>query len=152
MDLVHLMDERAAGVVDDALAAMRRAHLRHYESLGEDAVRARLQALYEAVRETVRTRHLDPVLEHADAVARSRYESGFDLGEVQTAFNVLEEALWHRVTGELSPAQLAEALGLVATAIGAGKDRLARTYVSLATSTHVPALDVKALFRGTEGV
>lgn len=152
MDLLTLLDARADDIVGDAIAAMQRAHLRHYERAGADAVRARLRALYEATRAAVRTRHLEPVLDHAEAVARERFEGGFDLGEVQTAFNVLEEALWHRVTGELEPAQLGEALGLVATAIGAGKDRLARTYVSLATRTQAPALDVAALFRGTEGV
>lgn len=151
MDLNRLLDERATEVVADAVAAMQRAHLRNYEKAGADVVRARLRALYDAVRESVRTRRLDAVLAHAEAVARERHGGGFDLGEVQTAFNVLEEALWHRVTSELEPAQLGEALGLVATAIGAGKDRLARAYVSLATSTRAPALDVAALFRGTEG-
>jgi hypothetical protein len=70
---------------------------------------------------------------------------------VQTGFNLLEEALWHRVVSEVPAERLGEALGLVSTALGAGKDRLARTYVALATSTQSPALDVAALFRGTEG-
>lgn len=152
MDLLTLLDERAGDIVGDAIAAMQRAHLRHYERAGADEVRARLQSLYDAVHAAVRTRHLDPVLDHAETIARERFEGGFDLGEVQTAFNVLEEAMWHRVTSEIEPARLGEALGLVATAIGAGKDRLARTYVELATRTRVPALDVSALFRGTEGV
>ena len=52
----------------------------------------------------------------------------------------------------LEPAQQAESLALVSTVLGAGKDRLAQTWVSLATSTQAPALDMAALFRGTEGV
>lgn len=152
MELVQLLDERRAPIVDDAIAAMRRAHLLHYDQAGEEAMRARLGALYDAVRESVRTRHLEPVLAHAEQVGRARHHGGFALGEVQTAFNVLEEALWHHVTAVVPAERLGEALGLVATAVGAGKDRLARTYVSLATHDRVPAVDVAALFRGTEGV
>jgi len=47
------------------------------------------------------------------------------------------------------PERLAESLGLVSTVLGTGKDRLARTYVTLATRTQAPALDLHALFRGT---
>jgi hypothetical protein len=151
MELIRLLDERAADIVGDSIAAMRRAHLLHYEHSGPEAIRSRLQALYDALRESVRTRRLAPIEAHAESVARERHRGGFELGEVQTAFNVLEEALWHRVVAEIEPALLAEALGLVSTALGAGKDRLARTYVSLATSTQAPALDMAALFRGTEG-
>jgi hypothetical protein len=44
-----------------------------------------------------------------------------------------------------------ETLGLVSTILGAAKDALARKYVSLATNTHAPSLDMQALFAGTEG-
>jgi len=55
-----------------------------------------------------------------------------------------------RVFAELEPAQFAETLGLVSTILGAAKDALARKYVSLATDTHAPSLDLHALFTGTE--
>lgn len=152
MQLIQLLDEREIAVLGEAVEAMKRAHLRHYERAGPEAIHARLRALYEAMRESVRTRHLAPIEAHAEAVARDRHRMGFGIGEVQTAFNVLEEAVWHRVVAEVEPALLSEALALVATALGAGKDRLAQTWVALATDTQVPAIDVAALFRGTEGV
>jgi hypothetical protein len=46
---------------------------------------------------------------------------------------------------------LAEAAGLLTTVLGAGKDALARTYVSLASEQHVPSLDLGALFQMREG-
>ena len=85
---------------------------------------------------------------YAETVARERYEGGFDVFEVQTAFNVLEEATWRHVVASVDPAGLGEAIGVVATVLGAGKDTLARTYVALATKRHVPSLDLTALFRG----
>jgi hypothetical protein len=61
---------------------------------------------------------------------------------------VLEETLWTWIVRELSPGQLGEALGLVGTVLGAGKDELARTYVALASRSHAPSLNLEALFRG----
>lgn len=151
MELIRMLDEKEVAVLADGVAAMKRAHLRHYEEAGAEAIHSRLRALYEAMRECVRTRRLAPIETHAEAVARDRHRMGFGIGEVQTAFNVLEEAVWHRIVADVEPDRLAESLALVATALGAGKDRLAQTWVTLATRTQSPALDVGALFRGTEG-
>jgi hypothetical protein len=49
---------------------------------------------------------------------------------------------------QLPTDDLLEAAGLVGTILGAGKDALARAWVSLATSQHVPSLDLTALFDG----
>ncbi len=81
-----------------------------------------------------------------------RFEAGYDLSEVQAAFNALEGATWSRILADLEAGDLAEALGLISTVLGAAKDALGREYVSLATHTRAPSLDLKALFAGTEGV
>ena len=44
---------------------------------------------------------------------------------------------------------LVEAIGLLSTVLGFGKDAVARTYVSRASKRHVTSLDLSALFRGT---
>jgi hypothetical protein len=88
---------------------------------------------------------------HATHVARKRFESGVDLADVQTAFNVLEEAIWAHALRELPREELAQALGLVATALGLGKDALGRAYVALASRGAVPSLDLGELFKGTQG-
>lgn len=86
------------------------------------------------------------------AEVRRRLESGYDLVEVQTAFNALEVAVWTHLLAGVEPAELARALGFVSTLLGAGKDVLAREYVSLATDAHAPSLDLYALFAGAAGV
>jgi hypothetical protein len=91
------------------------------------------------------------MIAHAQTIARERFASGFDLSEVQTAFNVLEEAIWRRILEGLPPVDYGEALGLVSTLLGAGKDALARTYVTLASKTKAPSLQLQHLFAGTEG-
>jgi hypothetical protein len=91
------------------------------------------------------------MIAHAEGIARERFEAGFDLWEVQTAFNVLEEAIWVRILKELAPTDFAEALGIISTVLGVGKDTLARRYVSLASRSRVPTLNLQSLFTGTEG-
>lgn len=151
MNLDQMLVSRREQILAEAVRSVDRAHLEHYERAGEAVVRQRLDDLLGLVLDALRNRDLGPVLAHAEAVAVQRFEAGVDLAEVQTAFNVLEEILWRRILQELPAEAQAEALGLVGTVLGAGKDRLARTYVSLATRTHAPSLDLQALFAGSAG-
>ena len=151
MELVELLEKNAATIVTESLAAMRRSRLQHYEAAGPTVMRERLQTLFDVTLASLKSRHLAPIEAHAGAIARERHLAGFDIGEVQTAFNVLEESLWHLIERELPAERLAESLGLVSTVLGTGKDTLARAYVSLATRTQAPAIDLHALFRGTPG-
>jgi hypothetical protein len=148
MTLIELLDQQAASILGEAQDVVQRSHLEHYEAAGLEATRARLQLLYDLTVQCVKDRNLAPLQEHAEAIARERFNAGFDLAEVQTAYNVLEEVIWKRIFWNLPPEQLAEGLGLVGTALGAGKDRLAQAYVSLASKSRAPSLNLQALFKG----
>lgn len=150
MNLLQLLEAQRDEILDEASEALSRAHLRHYEASGTDENRSRVARLLELTLESVRTRDLVPMLDHARAVARERFRDGFDLQEVQTAFNVLEEVIWRRITGHLDPPGYPEAFGLASTVLGAGKQALAVEYVSLASQQGgVRSLDLSALFKGT---
>ena len=151
MDTAEFLTHEREAIVGAAEAALARTQARHYETAGADEVRRRLEALFDHLLNALRSRDLGPVLAYAEQVAEERFNAGYDLSEVQTAFNALEEATWSRVFAEMEPTQFAEALGLVGTILGSAKDALARKYVSLASKTHVPSLDLLALFAGTEG-
>ena len=150
MDVEDLLVQQRAEVLEDALAALGRSHLVHYEQSGEEFSRERLAELFDLVVSALRSRQLEPVSRYCDELARQRFEAGFGISEVQTAFNVLEEAMWRRVVDGVQPCDLAEAIGLLSTILGVGKDVLARRYVSLASQRHVPTLDLSALFAGIE--
>lgn len=137
-------------IVGAAQTALTRAHSRHYAAADEREVRERLELLFDETLRAVRERDLGGIVAHARRVAEDRFAAGYDLSEVQTAFNALEEAMWSRVFADLEPSGYAEALGLISTVVGAAKDALARRYVSLATEAHAPALDLRALFAGAE--
>ena len=137
-------------VVTEAEAAIRRTHLPHYKA--DARVRARLEALFDLLSYCVRERDLRPIVQYSGAVGGERFAAGYDLSEVQIAFNVLEEAAWRRALADLPAARAARAIGLISTVLGAGKDALARAYVSSATQAHVPSLDMTRLFAGTDGL
>jgi hypothetical protein len=151
METTEFLTRERWAIVDAATGALTRTHSPRYEIAGTDAVHRRLEALFDSVLEALGTRDMEPALAYARAVAQERFNAGYDLSEVQTAFNALEEATWARVFAVLEPEQFAETLGMVSTILGAAKDALARTYVSLATKTHAPSLDLHVLFTGTEG-
>ncbi|MGD0984068.1 MAG: hypothetical protein ABSA65_09675 [Acidimicrobiales bacterium] len=149
MELIAVLNDARAEILDEAAEAVLRSHLGHYKASGPEELRSRLEALFDIVVDCLRSRNLDQVSRYAERVGRDRFTSGFGIGEVQTAFNVLEESMWHHVVAGVPTDELVESLGLLSTVLGVGKDELARTYVSLASHEHVPSLDLRALFEGT---
>jgi hypothetical protein len=148
VDVIEVLTKEGDAILDSAALALERSHLHHYVEAGPEVSRERLGQLLALVTVSISQRDLVPMIEHATRVAHDRFDAGFDIREVQTAFNVLEEAIWDRVVDAIPPRDLAEAIGMVGTVLGTGKDALARTYVSLASHQHVPSLDLSALFRG----
>ncbi len=148
MNLIELLETKEAEMIEEALEKLECAHLRHYEAEGFEKSKERLIDLYELTVKCVKTRHLDEIISYAEHLAYKRYLADYDLREVQTLFNILEETLWTRIVNELPPSELGEALGLISTVLGAAKDKLATTYVALATKIKVQSLDLSELFKG----
>ncbi|MGA3147867.1 MAG: hypothetical protein ABSF33_10355 [Acidimicrobiales bacterium] len=135
-------------VLEAASASLARDHLAHYEASGAAESGRRLSDLFDLVVDCLAKRNLEPITEYANNVAEERFNAGFNIAEVQTAFNVLEETIWRVVIAPLPTEELLESAGLIGTVLGTGKDALARSWVALATSEHVPSLDLTALFEG----
>ena len=148
MALIEALSVARDDVLQEASASLERGHLVHYEASGLEASGRRLNDLFDLVVECLAERTLAPIAQYANNVAEERFNAGFDIAEVQTAFNVLEEAIWRVVIPGLPTQELLDSAGLIGTVFGAGKDALARTWVALATSQHVPSLDLTALFEG----
>lgn len=150
MNLHEFLQTHTSEIVDAACEAMKRSHIKHYEEAGPEHTHQRIKALYTLTARGVKEKNLGPMIAHADTIAVERFSAGYDLWEVQTAFNVLEEVLWQKILASLPAERYAEALGLVSTVLGAGKDALARKYVTLASKSKAPSLDLQKLFTGAE--
>ena len=148
--LLDLLQRHEAAILSESFDGMARCRLVQYQAAGADEVKRRLVRLLDLLVAAVRDRDLDPVLSYARETAAERFAEGIDLHEVQSAINVLEEAVWRRIVKEIPPEGLAEALGLVSTVLGVCKDTMGSSYVALATKQHAASLDMTALFRGTQ--
>ena len=148
MDLDSLLLEDEESVLDEAYSALHRRHVTHYELAGEAFTRQALAGLFSLVLASIRTRHLAMMRAYAEGIAEERFNDGYDISEVQMAFNSLEEAMWRRVVSAEPRDDIAESIGLLSTVLGYGKDAVARKYLSLAMQRHVPSLDLSALFAG----
>lgn len=152
IDVAGFLSGRRGVIIDGAEAALARAHASHYESAGAAETRHRLESLFDRLVDAANRRDVTAIAEHAQSVAEERFNAGYDLAEVQTAFNALEEATWTQALEAVPAEELAETLGSVSTILGCGKDALARRYVSLAAHAHAPTLNQRALFSGTDSV
>jgi len=148
MDIIQLLEEHAAAIVDTAVEALERVALKHYKSRETGKNRERLNKLFELAADSISRKNLIPMVEYSELVARERFQEGFDIQEVQSAYNVLEEVLWKQITENMSPDDYPEAFGMVSTVLGAGKQALAIEYVSLASKRHVRSLDLSFEFQG----
>jgi hypothetical protein len=145
--LTDILRENSDDLVNDVVAEVHQARLEHYEAEGLRALRERVQALLDLTLECLDSCRAEPINDWAVRVARERYSAGYDLLELQTAINAVEEALWKRILSNTGPEDLAHALGLVNAILGMSKDTLARTYVSLATEREAPQVDFSKLLR-----
>lgn len=149
-DVAAYLQRERGPILEQAADGLARMHALHYERAGAEEVQQRLGVLFDQLVGGLTAHDVGPIIAYATRIAEERFEAGYDLSEVQIAFNALEEATWASVLEGLEPGDYAQALGLVSTVLGAGKDALARRYVSLAANTRAPSLDLRALFAGTD--
>ena len=103
MELTELLRERSDDLVAEAMAELRQAHLKHYEAESRSTVRERLATLLDLTLQCLSCGRADSMIDYTTRVARERFAGGYDLLEVQTAMNVLEETLWKRILASMEP-------------------------------------------------
>jgi hypothetical protein len=144
MNIVDLLQQERSGVLGEASARLQRSDAQHYQRAGEAFTQESLAELFDVVVASVRGRRLTPVGAFCEEVARRRFEAGFGIAEVQTAFNTLERLMWERVVSGVPSTELAEDLGLLSTAFGFGKDALTRRWVLLTSQQRAPQVGLSA--------
>jgi len=148
MKLTEILLENQTEIINEAFNSLQRSQLKHYNSSPADENWQRLASLFDLTLKGIKTKNLLEMVNYSEKIAKERFESGFDLHEVHTAYNVLEETIWKLIVQKSDSGNLAESLGLVSTVLGKGKETLAVTYVSLASKSKVKTLDLSRLFKG----
>ncbi len=151
MTLIQLLEKCNKEIILEANDALTRAPLKHYQKTGMEENKIRLQTLYDFILKSIKKNNLLEVIKYAEQIARKRFISSYEIHEVQTAFNVLEEVIWRKIIQKLQPADVTKALRVISTVLGAGKESLANTYVTLASRMPAHSIDHSSLFAGTDG-
>ena len=132
MSIAEFLEANTQAIVADADARITKRHLQHYEDTTPGVVTSRVATLLRLAIKSLRERRLDAIEKYMDHVADERHTAGFEIREVQSAINAIEEAIWKLVMQKRDPAVQVDDLGLVGTVFGAAKDALARKYASFA--------------------
>ena len=133
MDLAPLLRLNRGEIIGLAAESLRRAPLEHYIEEGHDENYDTMTELFDLTIQCIDTRNYLPLIDFAERLARERFEQYYDLHDVHIAFNVLEEEIWKKITDELDPKYYQEALSLVSTVVGFGKEMLAETFGQLSS-------------------
>jgi hypothetical protein len=149
MKLLMLLQEERTRLIEEALGRLSHAMLAHYATSDSAENRDRLTRLFDLTQDCVRKRTLVPIMEYARRIASQRFEAGFGFEEVHVAFNNLEEVMWRAIVARGDEAELADALALVSSVLGAGKQALATQWVTLAShGKETQSPDASVLFGG----
>lgn len=146
MELHEFLNTNKINILEESTESLQRAQLKSYSASSADKNKERLEKLFDFTLSCVQSKNLVGMTEYAEKIAKERFDAGFDLHEVHTAFNVLEETIWKKVVENIEPSGLGKALGLISTVLGAGKESLALTYVTLASKSKTKTLNLSELF------
>ncbi len=92
-----------------------------------------MEHLFDLIQRCVHEGHCEPIIGPSQQMAADRFAAGIEIAEIQAMFTVLEDVLWRNLADAVSGDQRLGTLRLVSAILGAGRDALARTYVSLAS-------------------
>ncbi len=148
MNLIECLTRNQDQIIRAAFDSLLRSNLKHYSASGANENWERIEKLFDLSLKSIKDKSLVDMIDYSEKVAAERYKSGYDLHEVHTAYNVLEEEIWKVALNELDPKEIGKALGLVSTILGTGKETLALTYISLTGKSKTKTLDLSELFKG----
>ncbi len=119
-------------VVGQALAALERDRAGRLAASPAERHQD-MEHLFDLIQRCVHEGHCEPIIGPTQQMAADRFAVGIEIAEIQAAFTVLEDVLWRNLADAVSGDQRPGTLRLVSVILGAGRDALARTYVSLAS-------------------
>ena len=117
-------------IVNEITARLRASSSSHYRAMETIDLRPRMQALFEAYRESVVKNDNEPISSFINDIGRKRLQQEYDLDELLLVLNILAAVVWETAAAAFAPrgAEAFKDLRLLAEAIMWSKDSLARVY------------------------
>ena len=138
MTLLEMLNNKPDLILLDSTEWLVRANLQHYKQLSPESIRLKLFRLFRALVKTVEVNSCSEVIKYMKNISEERFDSGYELYEVQTALNILEESLWKNIAKYVDEEKQVESLKLITCILGSAKEELAADY-SLYCKEQVPA-------------
>ncbi len=131
MTLIELLHNKPDMILLDSTDNLVRSNLKHYKKLNPENIRIRLMKLFHTLIECVEAGSCDQMVKFMERVSEERYESGFEINEVQTAINILEESLWRQIGKFVDSDKQVSAMKEVTCILTKAKEELANEYALL---------------------
>jgi hypothetical protein len=129
MTFMELLKTNPDKILFDATEFLSRSNLENYNKLNPERLRAKLARLYFITRECAEQNSHEPVAKYISEIAPNRFESGFELYEVQTAINILEECFWKNIVEKVDENEKLHALVKSHEILCAAKESLAKSFM-----------------------
>jgi hypothetical protein len=131
MTLIELLHQKPDLILLDSTDNLVRSNLTHYKKLNPENIRLRLMHLFQTLITCVETGSCGEMVKFMDKVSEERFESGFEIHEVQTAINILEESLWRNIGKFVDNDKQVNAMKEVTCILSKAKDEMANEYAML---------------------
>jgi hypothetical protein len=134
--LAFFLFDAEEAVVNELTARLRASSSGHYRDMETIDLRPRMQALFEAYRESVLAGDPRLIAAFTDDIGRKRLQQEYDLGELQLVLNTLSDVLWDTaaVAFEVRGGDAFSDLRKLAEGVLWAKDSLARVYADVEKS------------------
>lgn len=131
MNLLEMLYHKTDLILLDTTDGLVKAHLTHYNILQPELVRFRLMKLFNALVKSIEKNSCEEITDFMGKISGERYELGFELYEVQTAINILEESLWKKIQKYIDDDKQIAAMKQVSDILSKAKDKLVDEYYEI---------------------
>jgi hypothetical protein len=131
MTLLELLYNKPDLILLDSTDSLVRAQLQHYTQLNPEKIRLRFLKLFNALVKSVEINSCEDMVKFMEKVSDERFESGYEISEVQTAINILEETVWRKISLFVDEDKQVAAMKQVTCLLGKAKEELASEYALL---------------------
>lgn len=139
MTIVDLFEQYQDIILLEVTENMERVNLKHYEEDSENKLRQKMARTYYVFKEAISKETFDPLKKYLERVGEERYASGYELYELQTALNILEECIWKQVDEKVPKKDQLDAFISITKYMSNAKLTLAKVYVFHTEEAHLSA-------------
>ncbi len=131
MTLLDLLYNKTDRILLDATNSLVRAQLPHYRKFKESDIHAKFKKLLQDITTCVENNSCNDLVPYVDKLSDERFQMGFEPTEVQTAINILEEAVWKNIAELVDMDKQVSAMKLITCIISKAKQEMIGEYAML---------------------